>query len=169
MCNSEEKRREAIRSEADRLHESAVWSSQNHFESAKWWRSIHWLLGFLAAAASAVAGILAFAQDQVLWTAGLAVLGAITIAAHTTLNPDRRAESAQATATKFLGLRNRARQVKDIYSPYESLDALLARLDALTHDLQEASEGADAVPRLAYKRAKRNIEKDKGQHFKADQ
>lgn len=168
MGTPEERRREAIRDEADRLHESAVWSSQNHFESAKWWRSVHWLLGFLAAAASAVAGILAFAQDQMLWTAGLAVLGAITIAAHTTLNPDRRAESAQATATKFLGLRNRARQVKDIYGPYEPLDALLARLETLTHDMQEAAEVADAVPRLAYNRAKRNIEKDMGQTFGVD-
>lgn len=169
MSASDDRQREAIRDEADRLHESAVWSRQNHFESAKWWRSVHWLLGFLAAAASAVAGILAFAQDQMLWTAGLAVLGAITIAAHTTLNPDRRAESAQATATSFLGLRNRARQVKDIFGPYEPLDALLARLETLTHDMQEASEVADSVPRLAYKRTKRNIEKDKGQSFKADE
>lgn len=168
MSTPDEKQREAIRDEADRLHESAVWSNQIHFESAKWWRGVHWVLGFLAAAASAVAGVLAFAQDQVLWTAGLAVLGAITIAAHTTLNPDRRAESAQATATKFLGLRNRARQVKDIYGPYEPLDDLLARLELLTHDMHEAAEGADAVPRLAYRKAKRNIEKDKGQDFQVD-
>lgn len=145
-----------------------MWSNQNHFESTKWWRGIHWLLGFLAAAASAVAGILAFAQDQMLVTAGLAVLGAITIAAHTTLNPDRRAESAHATATRFLGLRNRARQIKDVYAPYEPIEALLPRLESLTQDMQEAAEGADAVPRRAYKKAKRNIEKDKGQLFEVD-
>lgn len=168
MDVEDEKRRAAIRDEADRLHESAVWSNQNHFESAKWWRSIHWVLGFLAATASAVAGIMVFADGQLVVTAGLAVLGAITIAAHTTLNPDRRAESAQTTATKFLGLRNRARQVKDVYGLCEPMDDLLVRLESLTGDMQEASSEADAVPRLAYKRAKRNIEKEKGQQFKVD-
>lgn len=168
MRTPEEKRRLAIAKEADRLHESAVWSNQNHFEATKWWRFWHWTLGFGASAASAVAGVLVFAQGQVPLTAGLAMLGAITVAAHTTLNPDRRAESAQATAAKFLGLRNRARQLRDVDVPFEELGVLLARLDELSRDMQDVVESADTVPRRAYKRAKRNIEKDGGQQFEVD-
>lgn len=168
MCTLEDKRRLAIAKEAGRLHESAVWSNQNHFEATKWWRFWHWTLGFGASVASAVAGVLVFAQGQVSLTAGLAMLGAITIAAHTTLNPDRRAEAAQATAAKFLALRNRARQLRDIDVPFEDLSVLLARINELSRDMHEVVEDADTVPRLAYQRAKRNIEKDRGQQFEVD-
>lgn len=160
--------RTAIRVEVERIHESAVHSAQGQFEAAKLWRLVHWTLGVLAAALSTVAAMLVFASDAQLLSGACAVLAAIAAAILTSARPDKLAERAQGSGNGYTTLRNVARRLRDIQVPADSLPDLREALIGLADRASELDHSAEPIPRWAYKRAKRNIERDGGQTFEVD-
>src|SRR5690606_31726837 len=81
--------------EIHRVHESAVWNSQGHFEQMKLWRAMNMVLGVPASVLAAIAGGTGLAATQATSVPGILALTAAGFgAALTTLNPSRRAELA---------------------------------------------------------------------------
>lgn len=162
---SDAAQRAAIRDEASRIQESAVFSAQGQFEAAKAWRAIHWVLGGLAAVISALSAVLTFASDVQVAGGALAIIAALAAAVLTTSRPDRLAERASARGNDYTTLRNDARRLLHVQVPNEPIAVLRKTLDSLANRASELDHAADPIPRFAYKAAKRNIEGDGGQTF----
>ncbi|CAM3466854.1 SLATT domain-containing protein [Isoptericola cucumis] len=165
---ADDSQREAIRDEVSRIHESAVYSAQGHFEAAKVWRYVHWGLGALAAALSTAAAVITFASDMQVLSGVIAILAAITAAIVTGSRPDKLAERAQSSGNDYTTLRNDARRLRDIAVPSDPVLELRDALAELSGRASELDHAGDVIPRWAYKRAKRNIESDGGQRFEVD-
>lgn len=163
-----ESQRAAIQSEVARVHESAVFSAQGHFEAAKAWRALHWTLGVLTAALSTLAVVLTFAADAQVASGILAVVAAIAAAVLTSSRPDHLAERALARGNDYTTLRNDARRVLHVQVPNDEVGVLREALDGLAGRASDLDHTSDPIPRFAYNRAKRNIERDGGQQFEVD-
>ncbi|MPZ91860.1 MAG: SLATT domain-containing protein [Actinobacteria bacterium] len=157
-----------IAREVDRLHESAMWSSQAQFEQMKLWRSMNMLLGVPAAVLAAVSGGTGLAADQATTVPSvLALLAAGFGAGLTTLNPSRRVSQAQASANAYLELQTEARQLLTIDSAVSSREDARDRLATLTARRDEVNKTADPPSLYARWRADRNIGRG-GQTYEAD-
>ncbi|MFJ5833961.1 SLATT domain-containing protein [Streptomyces sp. NPDC093089] len=158
----------AIAKEADRIHESALWSAQGQFEQAKLWRLINLMLGVPAAALAAVSGGTALAGDVGVWPGVLALVAAALSATLTTVNASRRMTQAQASASAYLELQTSARQFLSIdlaEMPREDAREVLRTLTGTRDDLNKTS---DPPGRLAYKLSRRTIARG-GQSYSADE
>ncbi|MGX6395998.1 SLATT domain-containing protein [Rothia kristinae] len=163
-----ESQRAAIQAEVARVHESAVFSAQGQFEAAKAWRALHWTLGVLTAALSTLAAVLTFAADVQVASGILAVVAAIAAAVLTSSRPDKLAERAVARGNDYTTLRNDARRVLHVHVPNDEVGVLREALDGLAGRASDLDHTSDPIPRFAYNRAKRNIERDGGQQFEVD-
>lgn len=161
--------REAIRSEAGRIHESAIFSAQGQLEAGKGWRTLHWSLGALTAGLSTASAVITFASGVQLLSGVLAVLSAIAVTVLTGARPDKLSEQAHGLGNGYLALRNDARRLRDVACLVDPLPELREALDELARRVIELNYAADAIPRWAYLLSKRNIEKDGGQRFEEDQ
>ena len=56
-----------IEKEANRIEEDATYSSKSHFNAGIGWAHYHYILGIVAAVASAVSGITGLLDDMTEW------------------------------------------------------------------------------------------------------
>lgn len=164
----EQVQRQALRDEASRIHESAVYSAQGQFEAAKFWRKFHWTLGGLTALLSSAAAVLTFATDLQVLSGVLAIVAAVVVAVLTGVRPGTLAERAQSTANGYTALRNDVRRFRDIRVAADPLEDLRDALEALASRAAELDASADPILRRHYARSKVNIERDGGQAFEVD-
>lgn len=158
-----------IAAEINRIHESALWSSQGQFEQMKLWRAMNIVLGTPAAVLAAIAGGTSLAEGGSSSTSGvLALVSAGFGAALTALNPSRRVSTAQAAANAYLGIQTDARQLLTIRLVGLSRDDALEQLATLTARRDEVSSTADPPSTYAYWRSKRNIARSGGQDYEVD-
>lgn len=157
----------AMAQEADRIHESALWSAQGQFEQAKLWRLINLMLGVPAAGMAAVSGGTALAGDVGVWPGVLALAAAAFSATLTTVNASRRMTQAQASANAYLQLQTAARQFLVVDLVDMSREDARDTLRNLTNTRDELNKTADPPGRLAYRLSSRNINSG-GQSYGVD-
>lgn len=158
-----------IAEEADRIHESVLWSSQGQFEQMKLWRAMNMIFGVPAAILAAVSGGTGLAASQATKVpAVLALISAGFGAALTTLNPSRRVSQAQAAANAYLEIQTDARQFLTVRLLHLDLQEAQEQLGTLTARRDEVNRTADPPSTYAYWRAKRNITKSGGQDYEVD-
>ena len=150
---------EQIRNEAERVHESAMYSAQNQFEFAKTWRRVdRWLGGAAAllAAASAAGGLSEVLSAK--WAGLVALLAAGTGAIATTLGAPKTKDRAHSSANALLALQQDARIF--LHVDLHGLDESDAReqLRTLVARQQELNATAEIPSARAWKRAQRNVE-----------
>ncbi|MFE5093669.1 SLATT domain-containing protein [Streptomyces sp. NPDC056638] len=143
--------------EADRLHESALWSAQGQFEQAKLWRLINLLMGVPAAALAAISGGTALGGDLGVWPGVLALISAALTATLTTVNASRRMTQAQSSANAYLQLQSATRQFLAIDLADLSRDDARETLRNLTNTRDELNKTSDPPGRLAYRKSSKNI------------
>lgn len=160
--------KEPIAREALRLEESCMWSAQNQFEQAKLWRRGNVLVSVPASVLAAVAGAtgLAVATSRVL-AAFIALAAGAFAAASSTLNLGRRVEQANAAANSYLALQTDFRIFREIDLPEASFDDARQSLSELVARQQEVNAAAPIPSRLAYDKARKNIEAG-GQSHRVD-
>ena len=93
---------------------------------------------------------------------------AIVAAILTSSRPDKLAERAVTRGNDYTALRNDARRVLHVQVPSDEISALREVLDGLAERASDLDHTSDLIPRFAYKRARRNIERDGGQQFEVD-
>jgi hypothetical protein len=164
----EQAQRVALRDEASRIHESAVYSAQGQFEAAKFWRILHWVLGVVTAVLSSSAAVLTFATEQQTPSGVLAIGAAVVAAVLTGVRPGTLVERAQTAANGYTALRNDVRRYRAIHIGTDPIDELRSRIEELAARASELDFNADPIPRKRYERAKKNIERDGGQTFEVD-
>lgn len=163
----------ALGKEAQRLHESAEFSAQGQFEQGKFWRSSNHFLGIPASVAGALAASAVFTgaaanSPLVLVGGGLTIVTTILAAIMTATSPEKRMGLAQNSANAFLQISVDLRQFITLDLAHGSYDENRARLTELTSTYFKLAKVADPPGRMAYLRAKRNIEQDGGQDYAAD-
>lgn len=155
--------------EASRIEESAIWSAQGQFESAKMWTSWNWVSGGITATCSGVAGLLTFATDDLQVISGvLAVVAAIFAGIHTVMKPDSRAEIAQKSANEYLDLQGEARRVKNLEKYFLTDKEYGTKLERLASIHSSINKRSHPIPYVAYKIASWNIRKGH-QSYDADE
>lgn len=160
---------EPLADEIDRLHESALWSSQGQFEQMKLWRLANLVLGVPAAVLAAIAGGTGLAsQNHHVRSAVLALLAAGFGAALTTLNPSRRVTQAHAAANAYSEIQTAARQLLTIDLVHLSYEDARTELANLSDRRDEVNKTADPPSLPARLRAKRGITKNGGQTYEVD-
>ncbi|MGW3073638.1 SLATT domain-containing protein [Kitasatospora sp. NPDC001132] len=153
--------------EADRIHESALWSAQGQFEQAKLWRLINLFLGVPAAALAAISGGTALGGDLGIWPGVLALASAALTATLTTVNASRRMTQAQASANAYLQLQAAARQFLTIDLADLTREDARDTLRNLTNTRDELNKTSDPPGRLAYRKSEKNISGG-GQSYSVD-
>ena len=96
------------------------------------------------------------------------MVAAIAAALLTSSRPDKLAERAVARGNDYTTLRNDARRVLHVQVPSDEISVLREALDGLAERASDLDHTSDPIPRFAYNKAKRNIDRDGGQQFEVD-
>lgn len=165
---SESSRREAMRKEAKRIHESAVHSAQNQFEYSKTWRSVDRWLGSFAALLAAVAGAGGLSEVFSAQWAGLIALAAAGMGAvATSLGAPKTKTLAHASANAYLALQQDCRNFIEVDLDFVPIDEARETLARLVARHQELNATAEIPSKRAREKAKKNIEEG-GQLYEVD-
>ncbi|MFJ5727496.1 SLATT domain-containing protein [Streptomyces paradoxus] len=160
--------RAAIADELRRLEESAMYSAQMQFETAKHWRSVHLMMGIPTSLLAAVAGTTALVESTGRIAAGiLALVSAGISAIMTTVNAPQRMTHATTCANAYLEVQTAARQTRTVDLPGLPAGEARAMLAELTARRDEQNRAADPPSRRAYRRAQANIGRG-GQTYAVD-
>ena len=169
VADEEQDIRDAIARQLSNIVEGVTWSAQGQMEAAKLWRTVNLWVGVPAALLAAVAGVTALASTTGRIAAGIIAVAAAGLGAvAATLNAPKRAELAESAGNKYLAIQQDATIARDVDLPRQGVDEARQALHELAARRQEVNAGATAIPRLAYRRARRNIEREGGQTYQAD-
>ena len=159
---------EALRKEASRVHESAMYSAQNQFEYSKTWRRVdRWLGGTAAllAAVSAAGGLSEVMSAQ--WAGLIALVAAGTGAVATSLGAPKAKDRAHSSANALLALQQDARIFIDIDLDALEYEEAREHLRTLVARQQELNATAEIPSARAWKKAQKNIDGGR-QTYEAD-
>jgi hypothetical protein len=161
--------RDEIRKEAERIHESAVLSSETQFEYAKRWRRVDRWIGGLASALAAAAGVSGLADViSVRWAGFIAICSAIAGAVAVSLGAPKTKEKASISANAYRTLQQDVRVFLNIDLPRLDYDEARTRLQSLVDSLQTLNRDADIPSSGAFGRAKKAISAG-AQSYEADE
>ncbi|HWZ65389.1 MAG TPA: SLATT domain-containing protein [Patescibacteria group bacterium] len=166
--DSESTRREAMRKEAKRIHESAVHSAQNQFEYSRTWRSVDRWLGSFAALLAAIAGAGGLSQVfSAQWVGLIALAAAGMGAVATSLGAPKTKTLAHASANAYLALQQDCRNFIEVDLDYVSTGEARETLAKLIARHQELNATAEIPSKRAREKAKKNIDEG-GQLYEVD-
>jgi len=157
-----------IGEELSRLEETARFSAQAQFETAKSWARWNFILGVPASVFGLFSGGAAFTEAFPVWVVGGgALIGAALAGILTVIGAERRATRAKTCANTFHDIQDEARRLLLINLASMNPDEGHAALMALCDRYSETRHAADAPARRFYNRAKKNITAG-GQQFAID-
>ncbi|MDB5162767.1 MAG: hypothetical protein JWN28_374 [Candidatus Saccharibacteria bacterium] len=154
--------------EAERVHESAMYSAQTQFEYSKSWRFVdRWLSGGSAIMA-AIAGVGALSEVVSSAIAGVVALGAAGLGAvASSLGAPKTKTAAHAAANAYLALQQDARIFINVDVSKMSYDDARQALSSLVARQQELNTTAEIPSVSAWKKAKKSVESG-FQEYEAD-
>ena len=154
----------ALRREAERLEEDALYSSKGHFNAEDTWVRRNYWLGVPATVLGAVAGA-TLIKSQPEWASAFTLLASLLTGLMTFLKPNERAAAHRAAAGQFLALRNDARFFREIeLLQVDRLDEQIERLKALSATRNELNQKSPSIPRRAFVAARKGIEEGEAAH-----
>jgi hypothetical protein len=158
----------ALRREAERLEEDAIYSSKGHFNAEDTWVKRNYWLGVPATLLGAIAGA-SLIKSYPEWATALTLLASLLTGLMTFLKPNERAALHRAAAGQFLALRNEARFFREIdLLQLDRLADLPDKLRALSAARNELNQNSPSIPRHAFVAARKGIEEGEAKH-KIDQ
>jgi hypothetical protein len=162
---TDDSQRTEIADELRRLEEDATYASQSQFESSKFWRLWHWLLGIPAAILAAIAGFTGLASVAGRVPAAiLALVAAVLGGLLTTVEPNKRVRQGQTAGVAYNEVRIGARQARLVDLPAAKLEDARSQLHELTEQKQQVDRVAEPPNTYAFWRARRNVEVGRLQH-----
>lgn len=151
-----------ILKEAKRIEEDCLYSAKGQFIAANFWMNFHLWIGVPTAILAAIAGASALSKfDNNYYIAGiLAIIVAALTAVATFLNPNEKANAHRNAGNKYNSLRNNTRIFCDIDSQGDDSSQELSKdLKEFAKQRDELNQNSPQIPRWAYKKAKKRIEK----------
>jgi hypothetical protein len=161
---SEQDKIAALRREAERIEEDAMYSSKSHFNAEATWVNRHYWLGIPSTILAAVAGA-TLIRSQPELASGCALAASLLTGLMTFLKPNERAALHRAAAGQFLALRNDARLFREVeLLQAERLNELPEHLKALSATRNELNQKSPSIPRSAFVAARKGIEEGEATH-----
>lgn len=154
---------DAYVAEGARVEEDALHSMKGHFNAGARWSIVHVSLGLPAAVLAAWAGIDAFSDSQVL-TSVLALASASLATTMTFLSPQQKANEHKNAGRHFNVLKNRARKFREIDAQELDCDEVRTLLDELLESRDSLNSMSPDIPRWAYEKAKKDIDRGFAQY-----
>lgn len=154
-----------LRKEAERVHESAMYSAQTQFEYSKSWRRVdRWLGGFAAllAALSAAGGLSEVLSAKGAGIVALCSAGIGAVAA--TLGAPKSKDRAHASANALLALQQDARIFLNIDLPRLGEDEAREQLQTLVARSQELNATSEIPSSGAWNKARKNVEQGRQEY-----
>lgn len=156
---SDDDRRERIREEASRVHESATYSSETQFEYAKRWRSVDRWVGSAAAGLAAVAGVGGLSKVLSFeWAGTIAILSALVGAISASISARQTTEKAAVTANLYRALQQDVRIFVQVDLASLTIEEARDALRKLVERLQQLNREAVIPSATAWRRAQKKIE-----------
>jgi len=150
--------------ESKRIGEDSVVSAKGHYEAGARWGWAHLAIGLPSALVSGVAGVTALSHFPMLGGI-LALVGGTLTGATTFLNPERRAAAHRSAGDGYIGLRNKARLLREVKVPNASdADQLVTELEELSQAYDDHTQGSPQLPTWAYKKAEKGIRAGEAEH-----
>ena len=155
---------DALRKEAERLEEDALYSSKGHFNAEDTWVRRNYWLGVPATVLGAVAGA-TLIKSQPEWATAFTLLASLLTGLMTFLKPNEHAALHRAAAGQFLALRNEVRFFREIeLLQSDRLDEFSERLKALSVARNDLNLKSPSIPRRAFVAARKGIEEGEATH-----
>lgn len=156
---SDDERRERIREEASRVHESASYSSETQFEYAKRWRSVDRWVGSVAAGLAAVAGVGGLSKVlSVGWAGTIAILSALVGAISASIGARQTTEKATVAANLYRALQQDVRIFIQVDLASLTTEEAREALHKLVERLQQLNRESVIPSTRTWQRAKKHIE-----------
>ena len=149
---------EALIKECERIEEDCLHSMKGHFNAGSRWNKVHLWMGIPSAVLAAWAGIEAF-NDNPSLTATLALLSAALTATITFLSPQEVSNNHTKAGKEYNVVRNKTRRVRGIDALTVSPEDLKIRVDELADKKDSLNSMSPSIPRWAYEKAKKDIDK----------
>lgn len=147
------------KAELHRIEEDLLYTEKANFQMCNLWIALYWVLGIPSAVTGALAGLSA----TEIWLAGyaplLAFLAAVLSSLTTVINPNQRATASHLAGVRFSDLRNRARRARTLYLSSMSSVEIKECIESIAKDKVEILSQTPHTGGLAYRLAKRSIEK----------
>jgi hypothetical protein len=148
-----------IRREVENVHEAASYASETQFEYAKRWRRVDRLIGGVAAAFAAVAGVGGLSNVfSARWAGLIAVVAALTGAVAASIGAPKTKEKASIAANSYRALQQDARILLRIDLATLSPDDARQALQKLVERQQQLGRESEIPSNRAWEKAKRQIE-----------
>jgi hypothetical protein len=154
----------ALRREAERLEEDALYSSKGHFNAEETWVRRNYWLGVPATVLGGIAGA-TLIESQPEWATAFTLLASLLTGLMTFLKPNERAAMHRAAAGQFLALRNDARFFREIdLLQSDRIGELPDRLKELSAARNELNLKSPSIPLRAFVAARKGIEEGEATH-----
>jgi hypothetical protein len=154
----ERERLDEIRQEAERVHESAMLSSETQFEYAKRWRRADRWISVAASVLAGIAGVGGISKIiSIQWAGFVAILSAVAAAVAASLGAPKTKEKAAIAANAYRALQQDCRIFIQVDLPALSDSDARERLQSLVDRLQELNKEAEIPSSRAWERAKKAI------------
>jgi len=163
----EQKMKQKIFKEAKRIEEDCLFSARGHFCAAQRWATIHLWLGIPAATLAAIAGASSLSQfsNHNIIAGIIAIAVSALTAVATFLNPNEKATNHRYAGDQYNNLRNNVRLLAEIELDLAIDDKeILAELKDINRKRNEFSLKLPLIPRWAYRKAKKGIEKGEAKY-----
>lgn len=143
--------------ELSRLEEDALYSMKGHYNASTNWRYSNNVLSILGAILATIAGITSFTELEMLVKIS-AIGSAIVTSILAFLECSKKSESHRTSGGAFSELKDRARNAREIKSEILDNSELMHLVDELIQRKSEINSISLQIPRIAYNKAKKDIE-----------
>jgi hypothetical protein len=149
---------DAIRREAERLEEDAVYSSKGHFNAESTWMRINYCLGIPATILAALAGATLIKNCPEFGSIA-ALLASLLTGLMTFIKPNERAVMHRTAGGEYLALRNNVRLFREIEIPQSNqLEKLIMSLKQFSEVRNDINKKSLGIPHYAFIIARKGIE-----------
>jgi hypothetical protein len=153
--------KEEIIKEANRIEESALYSSKGHFRAASFWGNFHIWLGIPIVILAALAGASFVSKGDSNNVIGgvISLIIAVLTAVATFLNPNERSSTHFNAGNNYDSLQNKVRIFRTIECWEKESDHVLSeRLKDFSDQKDKLNKGSPQISWWAYRKAKKGIE-----------
>jgi hypothetical protein len=147
------------------MEEALLYSSKGHFSAAHFWGKFHLWIGVPMVVLSAVAGAAALSEfdPKHIVAGGLSIIVAALSGVATFLNANEKQAAHLSAGNAYDSLMNAVRIFWGIDCWSEDPDQLLTeRVKYFSERKDKLNEDSPQIPRLAYRAAKKGIQKGEG-------
>ncbi|MFH1976323.1 MAG: SLATT domain-containing protein [Pseudomonadota bacterium] len=158
------KAKDEIIKEAQRIEESALYSSKGHFAASHFWTNFHLCVGIPMVVLAAIAGS-SFISNNNRLGGVFSIIIAILSAVMTFLNPNERASTHLNAGNNYDALQNDVRLFRTVECWQGNTEQILSeRLKSLSNQKNHLNQGSPQIPWWAYQIAKRGIQAGEGSY-----